>query len=63
MSEKYIKRTKKGKGHKKKETIKDFYLGEKGFVEIKPVIHIAMSLMIMEDLKNKEKDLRRSNRE
>ena len=46
MSEKYIKRTKKGKGKRKKEAIKYF---KELSVGLKPIIDIALSSMIIRD--------------
>ena len=53
MSEKYIKRTKKGKGKRKKDAIKYF---KELSVGLKPVIDIALSLMIMRDSDVREKE-------
>lgn len=52
MSEKYIKRTKKGKGKKKKDFIKEI---DAVRVRIKPVIQVALSLMVIESIKEKLK--------
>ena len=52
MSEKYIKRTKKGKGRKRKEFVKEV---REFRIKIKPVINVALSLMVIEALKEKER--------
>lgn len=52
MSEKYIKRTLKGKGRKKKDLIKEI---EQIRIRLKPVIHIALSLIVMRDIEEGRK--------
>jgi len=61
MSEKYIKRIKKGKGRKLKEikkSIQNFAFDIENNPEfyVKPIVKIAISLMIISDLKEKEKE-------
>lgn len=51
MSEKYIKRTKKGKGKAKKTRVKEI---KEVFNQIKPEIQIALSLMVIESLKKED---------
>ena len=53
LSEKYIKRTLKGKGRKKKDFVKEV---EKFRNSLKPQISIALSLMIMKDINKKEQE-------
>lgn len=52
MSEKYIKRTKKGKGRKKKDFIKRI---ENIRIKLQPTINVALSLLLLENIKKKEK--------
>ena len=61
MSEKYIKRIKKGKGRKLKEikkSIKKFAFDMNSNPEfyVKPIIPLVINLMIIGDLKEKEKE-------
>jgi len=61
MTEKYIKRIKKGKGRKLKEvrkSIEEFTYNIKSNLElyVKSVIPLAINLMIIDDLKEKEKE-------
>ena len=53
MSEKYIKRTKKGKGRKKKDFIKRI---ENIRTKLQPAINVALSLLLLENVKEKEKE-------
>ena len=52
MSNRYIKRTQKGKGRKKKDFIKRV---ENIRTELQPTINIALSLLLLENIKDKEK--------
>ena len=53
LSEKYIKRTKKGEGRKRKDFVKEV----KEFRnQIKPEIQVVLGLMIIAGLKDKERE-------
>jgi len=52
LSDKYIKRTEKGKGKAKKEFKKEMVvLGRR----ISPIVDVALALMVIADIKDKEK--------
>lgn len=51
MSEKYIKRTKKGKGRKKKDFIKKM---KNIRIELKPAINVVLSSILLENIKKEE---------
>lgn len=61
MTEKYIKRTKKGKGRKLKEVKKSiekftFDIVNNPEFYVKPIVKIAISLMIIDDLNKRKKE-------
>lgn len=66
MSEKYIKRIKKGKGHKLKEikkSIEKFAYDIESNPEfyVKPIVKVVISLMIIDDLNKRKKEKEKDN--